>query len=327
MATTRTLPSLTVAHPSTPSVLSHLTTLLLFPPPPPLTAPEMRHPRHISKSLCPIRAAFRIHHVRVAATGWIGLADNGVAPAKEEAGVVEDGPEHLLSDFFGPTATIPGFTLVPFTSSEERPILDAADRVVAVIGGMPDDPDFMANIHDPAVEAMESSRSQASVSEERQSHRRGAEWAPNLFSFYVDYMGRFHRHYPDLHRPFANGIFSTCTFNLGPRTCALGHRNFVNFALGWVAISFSGIATILIPSAAVFHSKSPIAPHEHRYSFTQYTAGGLFRWVEHGFKSEEDYFASLSAEGCREEKILGRQRAAAAADMFSTIAELRAMDV
>ncbi|KAJ6488302.1 hypothetical protein C8R47DRAFT_978900 [Mycena vitilis] len=325
---------------------------------------------------------------------------DGVAPAEEEAGVVEDGPEptHLLSDFFGPEATIPGFTLVPSCvifipfnpltdclPREERPVLDAAYRVVAVIGGMPD-PDFMANIHDPAVEAMESARSQASISEEQQSHRRGvftqltagisfgggqvrpgaintavlcsllsndtlirlagfatallAEWAPNPFSFYVEYMGRFHRHYPDLHCPFANGIFSACTFNLGPRTCALGHRDFVNFALGWcpiiafgdfdykkgghlilwdckLIIEFPPGCTILIPSATVFHSKIPIAPHEHRYSFTQYTAGGLFRWVERGFKSEEDYFASLSAEGRREEKILGRQRAAAAADMFS----------
>ncbi|KAJ6482264.1 hypothetical protein C8R47DRAFT_1197494 [Mycena vitilis] len=176
-----------------------------------------------------------------------------------------------------------------------------------------------------------------------------AEWAPNPFSFYVEYMGRFHRHYPDLHCPFANGIFSACTFNLGPRTCALGHRDFVNFALGWcpiiafgdfdykkgghlilwdckLIIEFPPGCTILIPSAAVFHSKIPIAPHEHRYSFTQYTASGLFRWVERGFKSEEDYFVSLSAEGRQEEKILGRQRAAAAADMFSTIAELRAMD-
>ncbi|KAJ7605702.1 hypothetical protein DFH06DRAFT_1275570 [Mycena polygramma] len=307
-----------------------------------------------------------------------------------------------------PSVLSPLPTLLPFPPPPPLaalettcPILDAADKVVAVVGGIPDDPDFMANVHDPAVEAMEWARSQASVSEERQSHRRGvftqltagisfgggqvrpgalvngaintavlctllsndafvrlagfatallANWAPNLFSFYVDYMGRFHRHYPDLHRPFRNGIFSACTFNLGPRTCALGHRDFVNFALGWcpivafgdfdykkgghlilwdckLIIEFPPGCTILIPSAAVFHSNIPIAPHEHRYSFTQYTAGGLFRWVEHGFKSEEDYFVSLSAEGRREEKILGRQRAAAAADMFSTIAELRAMDI
>lgn len=31
----------------------------------------------------------------------------------------------------------------------------------------------MANVHDPAVEAMEDARTRVSISEERQSHRRG----------------------------------------------------------------------------------------------------------------------------------------------------------
>jgi hypothetical protein len=38
---------------------------------------------------------------------------------------------------------------------------------------MPDDPDFMATVHNPAVEAMEKARAEASLAPERLYHRRG----------------------------------------------------------------------------------------------------------------------------------------------------------
>ncbi|KAF8202577.1 hypothetical protein K438DRAFT_2102006, partial [Mycena galopus ATCC 62051] len=141
-----------------------------------------------------------------------------------------------------------------------------------------------------------------------------ANWAPDLFNFYIDYMSIFYTKYDHLSRPFHNGIWSACTFNLGPRTCTLGHRDFANLAFGWCAITALGNfdftrgghlilwdcklilkfppgATILIPSASIFHSNIPIAEGERRYSFTQYTAGGLFRWVEHEFQTEEEFLA------------------------------------
>ncbi|KAJ7937906.1 hypothetical protein B0H13DRAFT_1580401, partial [Mycena leptocephala] len=51
-----------------------------------------------------------------------------------------------------------------------------------------------------------------------------------------------------------------------------------------LVIRFPPGATILIPSAIVRHSNVPIRPDERRCSFTQYTAGGLFRWIRDGFK-------------------------------------------
>ncbi|KAJ6552452.1 hypothetical protein DFH09DRAFT_1248679 [Mycena vulgaris] len=175
-----------------------------------------------------------------------------------------------------------------------------------------------------------------------------AAWAPDLFDFYVDYMRLFYSHYPRLRRPFLNGIWSAVTFNLGPRTCARGHRDFATWAYGWCAITALGNfdytkgghlilwdckliiefppgTTILIPSAAIFHSNIPVAEGEHRYSFTQYTAGGLFRWVEHGFKTEEEYLEGLSKQERREERELGKERASEGVGLFSTIAELKAM--
>jgi hypothetical protein len=66
-------------------------------------------------------------------------------------------------------------------------------------------------------------------------------------------------------------------------------------------IEFPPGATILIPSALLRHSNTTIQKGEERYSFTQYTAGGPFRWVDHGFQKEAEYYASLSEEGVIEE--------------------------
>ncbi|KAJ7710738.1 hypothetical protein B0H17DRAFT_914533 [Mycena rosella] len=175
-----------------------------------------------------------------------------------------------------------------------------------------------------------------------------ATWAPNLFDFYVDYMKLFHHHYPNLHCPFLNGIWCAVTFNLGPMTCALGHRDFADLAFGWCAITALGYfdyrkgghvilwdcklmiefppgTTILIPSTTIFHSNIPIVDGEHWYSFTQYTAGGIFRWIEHGFKSEEAYLVTLTKKEQEEEIALGRQRAKEGIGLLSTLAQLQAM--
>ncbi|KAJ7258331.1 hypothetical protein C8J57DRAFT_1516229 [Mycena rebaudengoi] len=39
---------------------------------------------------------------------------------------------------------------------------------------------------------------------------------------------------------FLNSIWSACTFNMGPKTCALGHRDFSNLASGWCSIMALG---------------------------------------------------------------------------------------
>ncbi|KAJ7757888.1 hypothetical protein B0H16DRAFT_1662364 [Mycena metata] len=176
-----------------------------------------------------------------------------------------------------------------------------------------------------------------------------ANWAPNLFDFYVTYMSAFYKKNTHLPHPFINGIFSACTFNLGPSTCALSHRDVLNLAFGWCAITAFGKfdfrkgrhlilwgcklviefplgCTILITSAAIYHSNIPIAPGETRYSFTQYTAGGLFCWVEREFMSEQDYWAKLDAAGRKEERAAGLERAEIGVSLYSTLDELKAMD-
>ncbi|KAJ7817575.1 hypothetical protein B0H13DRAFT_1662577 [Mycena leptocephala] len=106
-------------------------------------------------------------------------------------------------------------------------------------------------------------------------------------------------------------VFSTATFNFGPRTVTFPHIDFGNLAWGWCAITALGRfnpdfgghlilwdlkliirfppgSTILIPSAILRHSNIQIRPWETRYSFTQFTPAGLFRWVYNGNRTDWD---------------------------------------
>jgi hypothetical protein len=103
--------------------------------------------------------------------------------------------------------------------------------------------------------------------------------------------------------------FAAATLNFGPLTVTLPHIDALNLAWGWCAITALGFfnpdrgghlvlwdlkliirfppgSTILIPSAILRHSNIGIGPNERRYSFTQFTAAGLFRWVDNGFRSD-----------------------------------------
>ncbi|KAF7371232.1 hypothetical protein MSAN_00758900 [Mycena sanguinolenta] len=157
-----------------------------------------------------------------------------------------------------------------------------------------------------------------------------ANWALFVYKYYVIHMRQFYGRNPHLKRPFLNSIWSACTFNLGPQTCALGHRDFANLSFRMCAITALGDfdyrkgghlilwdcrlilefppgCTILIPSAILYHSNIPVAAGEWRYSFTQYTAGGIFCWVRHGFTPADEYFSLLSKEEQVREKAAEMQ--------------------
>lgn len=54
-----------------------------------------------------------------------------------------------------------------------------------------------------------------------------------------------------------------------------------------LVIEFPPGATILIPSATLTHSNIPVRDGESRVSFTQYTSGAIFRYVDNGFRLED----------------------------------------
>ena len=68
-----------------------------------------------------------------------------------------------------------------------------------------------------------------------------------------------------------------------------GHLYLVDLKL---VIEFPAGSTILLPSAVLRHGNTAIDPEENRLSFTQYAAGGLFRWVEYGFQTWNNLKAS-----------------------------------
>ncbi|KAJ7062968.1 hypothetical protein B0H15DRAFT_958763 [Mycena belliarum] len=143
-------------------------------------------------------------------------------------------------------------------------------------------------------------------------------WAPLLFAFYQAQMALLAVWKPSMRWNFVGSVFAACTFNFG-RAVTTFHVDFANLAWGWCAITALGAfdadygghlilwdlrlivrfpagSTILIPSALVHHSNTPIGPFERRSSFTQYTAGGLFRWIRNSFKTDKEFTRSASRE-------------------------------
>ncbi|KAJ7667127.1 hypothetical protein B0H17DRAFT_950658, partial [Mycena rosella] len=163
-----------------------------------------------------------------------------------------------------------------------------------------------------------------------------AMWAPRLYKYYRKHNEALHAHLPGLPRNFKRSVFSCAPFNFGPHVWTFCHRNVLNVPFGWctvqsagefdatrsgplvlwdlkLAVEFPHGALILLPSATIAHSNVPVRTEETRISFTQFTAGGLIRYVDNGFRTEgqlaeedEAEFARMAeAKGVRWEMGLG----------------------
>ncbi|KAJ7833452.1 hypothetical protein B0H14DRAFT_3142596 [Mycena olivaceomarginata] len=87
-------------------------------------------------------------------------------------------------------------------------------------------------------------------------------------------------------------------------------------------IRFPPGATILIPSAIIRHSNIPVQPHEKRFSFVQYTAGGLFRWIRNGYMTDEDFLKKSTMESREARDVEAETRWEEGVKMFSIIDDL-----
>ncbi len=144
-------------------------------------------------------------------------------------------------------------------------------------------------------------------------------------------------------RNWTNNVFACATFNVGERTVTVKHTDHLNLAYGWCAITpignydpkrsgqivlwelrmvieFPPLSCGLIPSAIVSHSNLGIQKGETRHSFTQYSAGGLFRWVAAGYQT----LKSLCAKGGRLAES-GEEHWKRGIGLLSTWEELQAM--
>ncbi|KAF8218371.1 hypothetical protein K438DRAFT_1901141 [Mycena galopus ATCC 62051] len=168
-------------------------------------------------------------------------------------------------------------------------------------------------------------------------------WAPKLYNVYEK--AREALECPSLRWNFVKTVFAACTFNFGPQAITRLHLDFGNLAWGWCAITALGWfdpdlgghlilwdlrlvvrsppgSTVFIPSAIIRHSNVPIRPHEIRSSFTQYTAGGLFRWIRNGFMTDEQYERTASASDQAARAAEATTRWEEGMDMFSKIDDL-----
>lgn len=117
------------------------------------------------------------------------------------------------------------------------------------------------------------------------------------------------------------GIWINETHN-SKRAAAYLHNDYNNLAHGWCAIQSLGDfnpktgghlvmyqlglvvefppgSTILLPSATVTHGNVPVGAHKNRASIIRFSAAGVFRWVEYGFRTEKQ-FKEENPEGfCR----------------------------
>lgn len=135
-----------------------------------------------------------------------------------------------------------------------------------------------------------------------------AYYFPKIYHYYSTNLRRLYRDHSHLTPNFCNSIFPACTFNMGPDVATWLHADTGNYFGGgcpiycggefdpklgghlilWdlkLVIEFPPGSTIIIPSSSLTHGNTPIQPGETRVSFTQYCAGGLFRWVKYGYQT------------------------------------------
>ncbi|KIP02061.1 hypothetical protein PHLGIDRAFT_52988, partial [Phlebiopsis gigantea 11061_1 CR5-6] len=133
-----------------------------------------------------------------------------------------------------------------------------------------------------------------------------ASYFPLIYREYVANMTKLHQQQPYLRHIRPDTVFPAASANFGGVVCQ-EHADFGNKANGicpiWcggsfdyrkgghlvlrqlkLVIQFPPGSLICIPSATLRHGNTPIAKGETRVSFTQYAAGGLFRWVQYGFQ-------------------------------------------
>ncbi|KAJ7339232.1 hypothetical protein DFH08DRAFT_915790 [Mycena albidolilacea] len=161
-------------------------------------------------------------------------------------------------------------------------------------------------------------------------------WVPRLHSYYVKNNAQLKIHLPHLQQLFPNSVFSTATFNFGPRVWTFKHRDVCNLPFGWcavqslgdfdmakgshlvlwdlqVVVKFPAGTLILFPSATISHSNVPVEGGEEHISFTQFTAGGMFQWVENGGRTaaelaQEDPDQWEHIQALKERRPLGAHR-------------------
>lgn len=173
-------------------------------------------------------------------------------------------------------------------------------------------------------------------------------WAPKVYDYYCERLNSLWEHMPTLRRNFPRSVFPALAFNLGPAVWTYRHRDFLNCPFGWCSVQALGRfdpakgghlilwdlelyvefppgALILLPSATISHSNVPVQDGDLRMSFVQYCPGGLFRYVDYGFRTEE--FKVKDPAGYERMCLAKSSRWEAGLELFSNIEDFRRPEV
>jgi len=135
-------------------------------------------------------------------------------------------------------------------------------------------------------------------------------FAPQLYTFYKRKMAVLIEKDETLKMPFLESVFACIALNFSPKVVVVPHRDNLNLTYGWcaitalgdvehtigghmvlpdlkLAIKFLAGSSIFIQSAIFTHYNLLIGLGETRQSITQFSAGGLFRWISYRHQLEE----------------------------------------
>jgi hypothetical protein len=140
-----------------------------------------------------------------------------------------------------------------------------------------------------------------------------AAFSPKVYGYYKRHLEAIFDHDRGLKRLFPShiSVYPAAAFNFGPNVWTYKHKDLLNCPFGWcaiqalgsfdptkggqlvlweakLAIDFPPGSLILLPSSIITHSNIPVAKGDSRASFTQYAAGGLFRYVDYNFCTEKE---------------------------------------
>ncbi|RXW15946.1 hypothetical protein EST38_g9911 [Candolleomyces aberdarensis] len=170
-------------------------------------------------------------------------------------------------------------------------------------------------------------------------------WAPRVFQEYHDKLSELQEHDVTLKMPFVKSVYPCVGFNFGPRVCTVPHRDHYNVPYGWcsiqsfgefdhregghlvihdlkLVIDFPAGSVILIPSATLTHSNTPVQEGETRVSMTQFCSGGLFRYVDNRFQTQ-DGLRETDKEAWKEIMTKKATRWREGLELLSTMEELQ----
>lgn len=172
-----------------------------------------------------------------------------------------------------------------------------------------------------------------------------AVYFPELYEDYSQTLGELYDGDDTLRPIFDGGVWPAVSFNFPPNAYTKIHTDAGNKANGMcpifslgnfdptrgghlvlpdlkLIIEFPPGSLIFIPSATLRHGNIRIRPGESRTSWTQYAAGGLFRWMRYGRCGWED--VKKSNKALADEEIAARHDAwKEALEYFPTIDSIR----